>query len=154
MTCEIFQTPRSSCEITSPRLHSEGSQPALAFGELQPPISIHLRKTHTDQEIMCSGVIASGRPSPTHRSACSSKVLIAASGRRGADISLAPQLTITPHHRAAKGLAPIIDFLKATDAQRGIPSADIAAHPHCAKCLAQCAEGERLVRPGPGHDRP
>ena len=56
--------------------------------------------------------------------------------------------------RAAKGLAPIVDFLKAADAQRGIAPADIAAHPHCAKCLAQRAKGEGLVRPGPGHDRP
>jgi hypothetical protein len=55
--------------------------------------------------------------------------------------------------RAAKGLGPIVDVLKATDAQRGIAPAEVAAHPHCAKCLAESAEGVGLMGPGFGHDR-
>lgn len=31
----------------------------------------------------------------------------------------------------------IVDFLKTSDAQRGIAPTDIAAHPHGAECLAQ-----------------
>ena len=54
---------------------------------------------------------------------------------------------------AAKGLAAIVDFLKATDAQRGIASAYVAAQPHRAERLAQSAEGIGLMGPGFGHDR-
>jgi hypothetical protein len=45
------------------------------------------------------------------------------------------RLTATP--RAAKGLAAIIDFLKATDARRGIAPANVAAHPHRAERFAR-----------------
>jgi hypothetical protein len=48
-------------------------------------------------------------------------------------------LTVTP--RATKGLAAVVDFLKATDAQRGIAPANVAAHPHSAERLAQRTEG-------------
>ena len=46
--------------------------------------------------------------------------------------------------RAAKGLAAIVDLLKAADAQRGIAPTDIAAQPHRAEGLAQRAECKGL----------
>ena len=55
--------------------------------------------------------------------------------------------------RAAKGLAAIVDFLKAPDTQRSIAPAYVAAQPHCAERLAQRAEGVGRMGPSFGHDR-
>jgi hypothetical protein len=63
------------------------------------------------------------------------------------------EVGLTATLRAAKGLAAIVDFLKAADAQRGIPTTDIAAHPHRAERLAQRAESVGFMGPGFGHDR-
>lgn len=51
------------------------------------------------------------------------------------------QVSLAATLRAAKSLAPIVHFLKATNAQRGIAPTDISAHPHGTECLAKRAEG-------------
>ena len=63
------------------------------------------------------------------------------------------QIGLAATLRAAKGLAAVVDILKAADAQRGIAAAYVAADPHRAECLAQRAEGVGLVWPRSGHDR-
>ncbi len=61
------------------------------------------------------------------------------------------QVCLAATLRAAKRLAAIVDFLKATDAQRGIAPAYVAAQPHRAERLAQRAEGVGFMGPGFGH---
>jgi hypothetical protein len=122
------------------RLWRKGSRPADAGAEASdqpcPPAAVCRRSARA----------RSARPSKTGATDTGP-------GSGGLDRLYHGEVGLTATLRAAKGLAAIVDFLKAGDAQRGIAPAYVAAHPHRAKRLAQRAEGVGLMRPGFGHDR-